>query len=184
MNLVDGDRQVDPGGGMKAVAQLLNAMGAARVIEEYALFGPIAQMRYTEAVATFGADVLVMDPSPERLDVLADIYRFCANQGYQPEGEAISVGAWPTQFIPVFSSLTTEALQQAETTTFEGVPLRVVSAVYLAVIALSVGRPKDLLRILALLDSNAVTSEQIGELASRHGLADQWHTFRGRFLDG
>jgi len=169
---------------MKTVAQLLNAMRAAGVIQEYALFGAVAQMRYTEAVATLDADVLIMVPAPERLDVLAGIYQFCADKGYHAEGEAIAVGGWPTQFVPVFSPLTREALEQAETADFEGVPLRVVRADHLAAIALSVGRTKDFLRILALLESESVTAEQIGRLAARHSLAEEWRAFETRFLNG
>src|SRR5437867_5650684 len=132
---------------MKEVAQLLNEMRGERVITEYALFGAVAQMRYTEPVATLDADVLVVLPSAERLDVLTPIYEFCAGNGYTLEGESVRVGAWPVQFIPVFSPLTREALEQADTAEFEGVPFRVVRADYLAVIALSVGRSKDLARI-------------------------------------
>ena len=51
---------------MKALAQLLNDMRSAGVVQEYALFGAIAQMRYTEPVATVDADVLVVVPSPDR----------------------------------------------------------------------------------------------------------------------
>jgi len=119
--------------GMKEVAQLLNDMRSAGVITEYALFGAVAQMRYTEPVATLDADVLVMVPSTERLDVLRTIYEFCAANGYQPEGDAVHVGAWPVQFVPVFSPLTMEALTQADTADFEGVLLRVVRADHLAV---------------------------------------------------
>lgn len=168
---------------MKEVAQLLNAMRAAGVISDYALFGAVAQMRYTEPVATLDADVLVAVPLPESLDVLTPIYEFCAAQGYKPEGEAIRVGAWPVQFIPVFSALTREALEQADEVEFEGVPLRVVRADYLAVIALSVGRAKDFTRILALLEAGSVTQEGIEPLAERHGLSDGWQRFKRRFLD-
>ncbi len=55
---------------MKEVAELLNAMRDAAVISEYALFGAIAQMRYTEPAATLDADVLVAVPSPQSLEVL------------------------------------------------------------------------------------------------------------------
>jgi hypothetical protein len=41
---------------MRESAQLLNDMLAAGVIKNYALFGAMAQMRYTEAVATLDAD--------------------------------------------------------------------------------------------------------------------------------
>jgi len=159
-------------------------MRAAGVIHEYALFGAVAQMRYTEAVATLDADVLVAVPAPERVDLLSEIYRFCAERGYHPEGEAIAVGGWPTQFIPVFSPLTREALEQAEMDDFEGVPLRIVRPDHLAAIALSVGRTKDFLRILALLESESVTAEQIGRLAARHGLAEEWREFETKFFDG
>ncbi len=74
-----------------------------------------------------------------------------------------------TQFVPVFSVLTQEALEQADAADFEGEALRVVRADYLAVIALSVGRTKDFLRILALLESDSVTTEQISRLAARLG---------------
>ena len=74
---------------MKEVAQLLNEMRGERVITEYALFGAVAQMRYTEPVATLDADVLVVLPSAERLDVLTPIYEFCARKGYALEGESV-----------------------------------------------------------------------------------------------
>lgn len=152
------------------------------VITSYALFGATAQMRYTEPVATLDADVLVQVPDPERLDVLADIYSFCAEKGYTTEGEAVRVGAWPAQFVPVFSDLTREAIREAETADFEGAALRVVRADHLAVIALSVGRAKDFARILALIESGCVDGNAIKDLAARHGLAAAWQRFEARFL--
>jgi hypothetical protein len=168
---------------VKEVAALLNAMRDAGVIVDYALFGAAAQMRYTEAVATLDADVLVAVPSPGRLDVLAPIYDFCRARGYEPEGEAIRVGGWPVQFVPLFNELTEQALAAAETADFEGEPFRVVDPVYLAVIALATGRAKDFTRVLALLDAGAVTREQVAAVAARHGFADAWNRFARRFLD-
>jgi hypothetical protein len=168
---------------MRELAQLLGEMQAAGVIESYALFGAIAQMRYTEPVATLDADVLVAIPGPERIDSLGGLYRFCAGKGYLPEGESIRVGAWPVQFIPVFSPLTREAMELAETADFEGLPLRVARADHLAVIALSVGRAKDYARILALIESGSVSREDVERLAAGHGLTPAWHRFERRFLD-
>lgn len=168
--------------GVKELAELLNAMREARVVGDYALFGAIAQMRYSEAVGTLDVDVLISAPPPSGLDILQTIYNFCAGRGYGPEGEAIRVGAWPVQFIPVFSPLTEEALKHAESADFEGVPLRVVSACYLAVIALSVGRAKDWARVLALLDAGSTSREEIARLAARHDLIETWKQFERRFL--
>ncbi len=167
---------------MREVAELLNAMRDAGVIMAYAVFGAIAQMRYTEPVTTVDADVLVALPWSGGLDLLRPIYEFLAARGYSPEGEAVRVGDWPVQFFPVFNPLTEEALAQAETVDFEGVPLRVVRVEHLAVIALSVGRAKDFARILAMLESGSITREAIAELAARYGLADAWAQFEARFL--
>jgi hypothetical protein len=168
---------------MKEVAELLEGMKAAGVIRDYAVFGAIAQMRYTEPMATLDADILVMPTQDSGLDALSPIYRYCEARGYLPQGEAIQVGDWPVQFVPVFSPLTEEAVRQAEPGEIEGVPLRVVSAAHLAAIALSVGRPKDHLRILSMLDAGSVRAETIEALAARHGLSDRWSAFRRRYLD-
>ena len=157
-------------------------MRSSGVIQNYALFDATAQMRYTEPVATLDVDVLVAVPQPDRLDVLADIYAFCAVRGYPPEGEAIQVGAWPTQFVPVFTPLTREAMEQAETADFDGAPLRVARAVHLAVIALSVGRAKDFAHILSLLESECVTRDEIAHLAARHDLSAAWRQFEAKFF--
>ena len=168
---------------MKEIAHLLNDMLAAGVISDYALFGALAQIRYTEPVATLDADVLVGVPSAARVDLRAPLYEFCARRGYMPRGEAIQVGDWPAQFIPAFSELTVEAMANAESADFDAVPLRVVGADYLAVIALSVGRAKDHARVLALLESGSITREGIAALASRHGLTQVWKKFEARFLN-
>jgi hypothetical protein len=73
-------------------------------------------------------------------------------------------------------------VEQADTVDFEGVPLRVVRAVHLAVIALKVGRAKDFARILALLEAESVTPEEIAGLAGKHGLEKAWQGFAARFL--
>ena len=168
---------------MKEIAQLLNDMIKAGVITDYALFGALAQIRYTEPVATLDADVLVGVPLPDKLDVLTPLYDFCAMRGYSPEGEAIRVGDWPLQLIPTFSPLTREAMGNAEATEFEGIPFRVVRADYLAAIALEAGRAKDMARILVLLESGSVTLDAVGAIAARHGLLDQWRRFQARFLN-
>lgn len=168
---------------MKDVAILLNEMVANGVIADYALFGAAAQMRYTEAVATFDADILVAVPSPDRIDVLTPIYEFCAARGFRPDGEAIKVGTWPVQFMPAFSHLAEVAMKEADRADYEGVPFRVVRAEHLALLALAAGRSKDFLRILSLLESKSVTREAIEVLAPTFNLQDAWLRFKSRFLD-
>jgi hypothetical protein len=167
---------------VRELAVLLNEMRAAGVITDYALFGAAAQMRYTEPVATLDAGVLIGVPSPDRLDLLAPVYDFCARKGYLPEGEAIRVGAWPVQFVPAFDGLVLEAMKEADTADFEGVPMRVVRADYLALIALNTGRAKDFARVLALLESRSTSAKEITRLAERHKRLEKWKRFETRFL--
>jgi len=166
---------------MNKVAVLLNEMVGQGIIADYAVFGAVAQMRYTEAVVTLDADILVAVSEPDKPDVLSPIYAFCRERGYLPEGEAIRVGDWPVQFIPAFSTLTREAIRDAETGDLDGIPLRVIRADYLAVIALSVGRAKDFARVLALREAGAVTDKEISDLAMRHNLTSEWNLFKERF---
>lgn len=168
---------------MKEVAELLNDMLDAGVISDYAVFGAVAQMRYTEAVSTMDAHILVALPDDEGLDLLSPIYSFCSERGYDPEGEAILVGDWPVQFILVFDDLTAKALAAAENGEIDGISLRVVSADWLTLMALKTGRAKDYARILALLESSAITREQLAQMSADNGLSELWLKFTKRFLD-
>jgi hypothetical protein len=62
-------------------------------------------------------------------------------------------------------------MEIAETAGLDGVPLRVVGAAHLAVIALSGGRAKDFARVLALRESGSVTRGELELLATRHAAA-------------
>jgi len=168
---------------MHDVAELLNDMVTNGVIDNYAVFGAVAQIRYTEAVATLDADVLVALPDVDRIDLLKPIYEFCAARGYKPEGEAIRVGNWPVQFIPAFSRLTEDAVRTAEIGDIDGVSLRVVRPDYLAAIAVGVGRNKDFARVLALLETEAASAESTERLCLKYDLRQQWAQFRRRFID-
>jgi hypothetical protein len=167
---------------MKDVAKLLNALEREGVIQSYAVFGAVAQMRYTEAVSTMDADILVSIDTSNPLSMLGPIYEACRERGYYPEGESIRVGEWPVQFIPVYDEITSDALKHAETTDMEGEPLHVVTADFLAVIALKTGRTKDALRIISLMDSGSVTASRVQELATTYGLDAKWQSFTRRYI--
>lgn len=166
---------------MKEVALLLQDMVSAGVVTSYAVFGAVAQMRYTEAVLTEDADVLVEIPGKRGLDVLAPIFEYCRSRGFSSEGEWIRVGSWPVQFIPPYSPITEAALRAAVVEDFEGVSLRVVRADYLAMIALDAGRPKDFDRIIRMMEAGAVDFDRLQVLAERHGLSSKLRAFRSRY---
>lgn len=79
--------------------------------------------------------------------------------------------------------MTKKALAEAEAGDIEGASLRVVTAEYLALIALKTARAKDFTRILSLLESGAVNIEKLGQMAAENDLATQWESFQARFLN-
>jgi len=169
---------------MKELADLVEQMMAAGLIADYAVFGAVAQMCYTEAVVTEDADILIgLDDAGAGLVSLGPLYAFCAARGYRSEGEAIRVGEWPVQFIPAFDDVTVAAMRNAVSRDVGGAAFRVVTAAYLVLIALSVGRPKDNSRILALLEAGCVDAAAIDALVAQHELVGQWQRFRRRFVD-
>ena len=169
---------------MKKVVEILNEMCKLGIINTYAIFGAVAQMRYTEAVVTLDMDILVGIPETDSLAILSPIYKFCKEKGYHPEGEAIEIGDWPVQFLPTFDALSKEAMLKAEEADFDGIKIRVVSAEYLAAIALKVGRAKDNARILSLLEADAVKIDKIEKIVFDHDLSKKWNLFKLRFIDG
>ncbi len=67
---------------MKLVAEILNQMLADGIISNYAVFGAVAQMRYTEAIVTMDAEILVIMPDQRNLDILGPVYAFCSSRCY------------------------------------------------------------------------------------------------------
>ena len=80
-------------------------------------------MRYTEAVVTMDADILIAMDDSDSQTMLGPIYEYCRAKGYEPEGEAIRIGDWPAQFIPAFDQLTKDAMSNADESDLDGVAI-------------------------------------------------------------
>jgi hypothetical protein len=121
--------------------------------------------------------------SPPLDRTLTPIYDFLRARGHKPEGDAVSVCGWPVQFLPAESPLLKEAVEQAVTVDFEGVPTRVMTAEHLAAIALQTGRAKDFTRLLAFVESGTLAADKLKEIFVRHQLADAWSRFEAKYLN-
>jgi hypothetical protein len=75
---------------------------------------------------------------------------------------------WPVQFLPAESPLLKEAVEQAVTVDFEGVPTRVMTAEHLAAIALQTGWAKDFTRLLAFVESGTLAADNLTEILVSH----------------
>jgi hypothetical protein len=170
---------------IKDTLELINRMQADGVIGNYAIAGAVAATFYIEPSATLDIDILVdvdLARTPESsLISLAPIYEYLRNLGAKIEGEHITVGDWPVQFLPAADDLDREALSAANTTDVDGVPTRVLRAEHVVAIALRTGRPKDHARIIQFIENRKLDPETLDAVLSRYKLSSKWAEFKRRF---
>ncbi len=167
---------------MKIALTEINALREAGIIGESAIGGAIGATFYLEPISTFDLDIFVLFEHPPLILTLTPIYGFLLNRGHEAEGDAIVIHGWPVQFLPAESPLLSEAVQQAVTVDFEGVPTRVMTAEHLMAIALQTGRGKDYTRLLTFVESGAADSGKFNDILTRHGLVAAWKKFELNYL--
>lgn len=100
----------------------------------------------------------------------------------EQRAEGIVVEGWSVQFLPVASDLDAEALAEAAEINLapKGVkPLlvRVLRPEHIVATALKLGRLKDLARVEAFVEQNAVDLARLKTILVRFRLMDAWRTF-------
>jgi hypothetical protein len=167
------------------VIVMLNQMERDRVIERYAIGGAVGATFYLEPVSTLDVDVFItFKPQQESIIVSpAPIFDYLKGFGCKMEGEYIVISGWPVQFLPASGPLLEDALDNAVEVNVEGVPARVLTAEYLAAVALQTGRAKDKARLLQFIEARALDQEKFEEVLERHQLTDKWRDFQRQFLE-
>ena len=159
---------------MRAALEALNRLVADRILENYAIGGAIGASFYLPAMQTEDLDVFVFLPHASGpLVTLAPVYKALQAQGGLIEGEYVRFGKWPVQILTDANALIAEAIREAVSVDFDGVPTRVFSAEHLCVIALQTGRSKDYARVMLFLEGNEVDLKTLSSLAARFGLSDR-----------
>jgi hypothetical protein len=166
------------------VIAMLNQMERDGVIKRYAIGGAVGATFYLEPVSTLDVDVFIaFKQQPGSMLISpAPIFDYLKGFGCKMEGEYIVISGWPVQFLPASRPLLEEALAGADEVDVEGVSTRVLSAEYLAAIALQTGRAKDKARLLAFIEAKAIDFAHFQEIVSRHGLTAPWQRFQQQFL--
>ena len=88
--------------GLRDLLMAINRAQADGVIDQYALGGTLGAMFYIEPTAVPDAEIFVKLPSESAGSVpsLAAIYQYFAARGYAVEGDLVTIGTWPTKFLP------------------------------------------------------------------------------------
>lgn len=157
-------------------ADVLNAIEDLKergLIQDYAIFGAIAQMFWDEARPTFDLDVLVLLAGGQgALVSLAPIYEWASAKGYEAKGEHIVISEIPVQFVPATDRLHEEAVENASMMPFGEHHVRVVRSEYLIATWLKppANSPDRRERAARLRESVQVDKSVLAELLKRYNL--------------
>jgi hypothetical protein len=165
---------------MEKALQIIEEITRLGIIKAYAIGGGIAATYYIEPVLTYDLDIFFI-PAKEGLDVLAPIYDYARERGFSTQAGSILIEGFPIQFIPAYNDLVREAVENAATLKYRDVEAKVVTAEYLAAIALQTGRAKDRERLIRLLDETVIERTVLGRILESFGLADKFKKFESQF---
>ncbi len=163
---------------MRLALETLLQLQSEALLQRFAIGGAIAASFYVEAVATEDLDVFAfIAPQPSGFVLLTPLYDRIKTLGGRVHNEHIIIGSWPVQILPAFNPLIEAAVLHAPMQTFESIQVPVISADYLAAIALQLGRAKDYQRVDALIAAGACSMQTLNALIATHNLQDRWESY-------
>jgi len=168
---------------MERALKVIEEITRQGVIKAYAIGGGIAATYYIEPVLTYDLDIFFI-PFMEGLDVLAPIYEYAKERGFSTQAESILIEGFPVQFIPAYNDLVREAVENASTLKYRDVEAKVVTAEYLAAIALQTGRAKDRERVIRLLEEADIDRPIFDRILQSFGLAEKFKKLEKQFHEG
>jgi len=169
---------------MAETLAVFGSLVADEVIDTHAIAEAVAAYYYIEPTVTEDLDVLIaLDNTGESgLLTLTPILSALRSMGYTEfRAEAVVIGDWPVQFLPVASALDAEALRTADSVDVEiqsrSFKTRILRPEYLVANALEIGRSKDYTRIVQFVEDKAVDMGQLQDVLQRFGLDRAWADF-------
>jgi hypothetical protein len=172
---------------MRKTIEIITRLATEGAIKNYAIAGAVAALNYIEPTLTEDLDILVSTANFEKhqsgLILLTPIERALASMGYTERTDVgFMIEGWPVQFLPVASPLDEEALENAseidiDVTGNPPLKARCLRAEHLVAIAIKVGRLKDLARVQAFLEGDAVDLAALERVLQRHHLVAEWLSF-------
>jgi len=157
---------------VQTALKALNHLVADGVIENYAIGGAMGASFYLPAMQTEDVDAFVFLPaaSTSSLISLTPVYEALKAQGGVVEREYVRLGDWPVQILTDATPLIGEAIRDAITVDFDGIPTRVFRPEHLCAVALETGRAKDYARVALFLELEEVSRSSLTEVMARYGL--------------
>lgn len=170
---------------IRKTIEVITVLAARGVIKDYAITGAVAALAYIEPGLTDDLDVLIsvadFEQRPSGLILLSPIEAALAAMGYTERSDVgLMVEGWPVQFIPVASALDEASLREATEHELEDdapFKARILRPEYVVAKAISLGRMKDLARVEAFLDQQAVGLAALKAVLERFDLLENWQAY-------
>ncbi len=154
---------------MKALVELFNDMQKKKIIRKWALAGGIAAKYYVNPPATKDIDFFVILDDMKALCFMQGVYDYMTAHGATFKGQHLKYKNYLVDVLAANNELVIEAVKKANTVKMDGASVKIVSPDYLALIALQVGRPKDIDRAKRLYQNNLLTDEFF-KLANKYNI--------------
>ena len=151
------------------VLRAANGLVESKLIEDYAIGGALAAIHYVEPFVTYDADIFFIPADKGLTAGMPAIYARLKSQGWEVDREHLLLKGFPVQFLAA-QGLTGEAVREALSIVFEGVPTKVFRAEHVVAVAASVGRKKDLARIEQMLEQATLDQTLLEKILQRHKL--------------
>lgn len=172
---------------LRQAIEVVTKLSEQGAIKQYAIAGAVAAINYIQPTLTEDLDILISVGNFEKhksgLILLAPIESALAKMGYTERSDVgIWIEGWPVQFIPVASPLDEEVLREAQQVVFghgnePPISARVLRAEHIVATALKLGRLKDLARVEAFIDQEAVDLSALRGLLERFDLVPAWRSY-------
>jgi len=166
---------------MKKILELIAGFKKQGLIEDYAIGGAIAVLKWVEPFFTRDLDIFVTPAQGDKKKNLIDfseIYKHLKEKGYDKwVGQWIMIDGVPVEFIPADAGLAKEAVENAADTEYEGTKTKVIRPEYLIALLLVAGRKKDIIKIDMLLAQAGINMKDLKEILFRYNLDEKFKPF-------
>ena len=112
---------------------------------------------------------------------LSPLYDWARKHDYEMLDEHIVIEGIPVQFLPAYSNLITEAVENANQVELFGVQTFVMKPEYLMAIMFDTFRPKDRERPVKFFDEEKYSPELLKLLIGKYNLQKRYKEFRTRY---
>jgi len=155
--------------------KIINQLKEEGIIKDYAVAGAVASIFYIEPITTYDLDIMiVLKEESDSLISLSTIYDWFRKKGFQFDKEHILIEGIPVQFIPAYSNLVEEALNNSLEKKYENTLIKVINAEYLIAIMLDTFRQKDKERILRFIEESEINYGYLNEILKKYNLSEKY----------